>query len=115
MRTLLLDTVSWDLVKDASGGIAVATAPYQIEQDVASAVRTFLGECYYNTTIGAPYFEQVLGYAPPLALLKALIVQQALRVPGCGNPVCFISSITGREVRGQIQFTNNGTTAAVAF
>lgn len=114
MKTALLDRTLWDMVTDASGGIAIATEPYAIEQDVASAARTFVGEAYYNTTLGAPYFEQVLGYAPPLSVLKALIVQQALRVPGCFGPVCYISAIAGRTVQGQIQFTDSNGTARVA-
>ena len=116
MNTLLLDTRAWDLLTDASGNIAVASDPYSVSQDVASAVRTFLGECYYATPLGVPYFEQVLGKLPPLALFKNLIVAQAVRVPGCNNPVCFVAAITNRRVTGQIQFTDsNGASQSVAF
>jgi hypothetical protein len=116
MRTFLLSLDRWDLVKDSSGGIAVASDPYSIAQDVASAVRTFLGECWFQVNLGVPYWQQVLGHAPPLSLLKSLIVAQAVRVPGCGNPVCFITSIIGRKVVGQIQFTDsNGTQQVVGF
>lgn len=116
MDTLLLDTVLWDLVVDANGNIAVATAPYSIAQDVASAVRTFIGECWYDTTIGVPYFAQVLGQFPPLAQLKSLLTTAASTVPGCFNPVCYISGVSGRTVTGQIQFTDSaGQSQVVAF
>lgn len=116
MRTLLLDTQAWDLLTDAAGNIAVASDPYSVSQDVASAVRTFIGDCYYATNLGVPYFSQVLGQLPPLALFKSLITTQAARVPGCSNPVCFIGAITDRLVTGQIQFTDsNGQTQSVAF
>ena len=41
MNTLLLDLTNWDLLVDASGNIAVASDPYSVAQDVASAVRVF--------------------------------------------------------------------------
>ena len=81
MKTLLLDQTTWDLVVDASGDIAVASDPYSIAQDAASAIRTFQGECYYDTTLGVPYWSQILGRSPPLSLLKAKLVAAALTVP----------------------------------
>jgi hypothetical protein len=114
--TLLLDRTLWDLCLDANGNIAVATDPYSVQQDVASACRTFLGECYYNTTIGVPYFQQILGRFPPIGLVKQLLADAAATVPGCTNPVVFISSVAGRTVTGQVQFTDsNGTTQVASF
>lgn len=116
MSTLLLSIDLWDLVADAAGDIAVATDPYCVAQDVASAVKTFLGEVYYNTSLGVPYFQQILGKFPPLALLKAQICAEAARVPGCTNPKCFIAKVNDRAVTGQITFTDsNGGTQTVAF
>ena len=43
MNTLLLDTLRWDLCLDVHGNIAVASDPYSVAQDVASAIRTFSG------------------------------------------------------------------------
>ena len=116
MDTLLLDTRTWDLVLDINGNLAVASNPYSVTQDVASACRTFLGELWYNTTVGIPYFEQVLGHQPPLSILKSLLVDAAKTVPGCSNPVVFISSFSGREIAGQIQFTDStGQTQVAGF
>ena len=47
--TLLLDRTTWDLCLDANGNIAMATGPYAIAQDVASAVRL-----WHDTTKGVP-------------------------------------------------------------
>jgi hypothetical protein len=116
VNTLLLDLTNWDLLLDASGNIAVAGEPYRCAQDVASAVRVFQGEEIYNTTFGIPYFQQVLGYLPPLNLLKTLIANAAATVPGCTNPVVYLNSITNRGITGQIQFTDSlGTTQATNF
>jgi hypothetical protein len=111
MNTLLLDTVTWDLVEDASGNIAVASDPYSIEQDVASACRVFKGEVWYNTAIGIAYLLLVLGKRPSAALLKTLLIGQAVTVSGVASAKVFLFGTKNRGVGGQIQSTlTNGTT-----
>lgn len=101
--TLLLDRTTWDLCKDATGNIAMATTPYATEQDVASATRTFQGECWYDTSLGVPYWSQILGQQPPLALVKSLVVTEALRVPLVVSARMYVSSFSNRQIQGQIQ------------
>jgi hypothetical protein len=116
--TILLDIIAWDLVLDSSGNIAAADPPYALAQDAASAIKTFLGECYFDTSVGVPYMTAILGKTPPLALLKQTLVTAAQTVPGVdpGSVKCFISSITGREVAGQVQVAaSTGITAAANF
>ena len=60
MNTIALSSPAWDLEVDATGNIAMATGPNAIAQDVASAISTFLGEVYYDTTLGVPYLTDVL-------------------------------------------------------
>lgn len=112
--TLALELQDWDLCVDTNGNIAVATAPYAIAQDVASACKTFIGECWYNTTYGIPYLQQVLGQLPSLSLIKALLVTAANTVPGCGNPIVLITGFQNRQLVGQVQFINNLGQPAVA-
>lgn len=111
MSTLLLDRTLWDLCVDSKGNIAVAADPYAIAQDVASACKLFQGELYYDTTQGVPYFQEILGHRPPLSVFKAALVKAALTVPGVQSAVVFVSSLTNREIQGQIQVTT--TTGAV--
>lgn len=101
--TLLLDRSNWDLVLDASGNIAVAAEPYALAQDAASAARTFAGECYFDTTVGVPYLEDVLGKNLPISILKQLIINAALTVPNVVAAQFFIAALTNRTVTGQIQ------------
>jgi len=68
-KTLLLDRTVWDLVLDSNGDIALASPPYALEQDVASAVRLFLGELWYDTTKGIPYLKKFLGNYRPYRCL----------------------------------------------
>lgn len=116
MKTLLLDRDTWDLVRDAAGNIAVASNPYSQAQDAASSIRTFSGEVYYDTTRGIPYFTQILGYAPPIALMKAYFNDAALMVPDVTTSQCFLTSWQDRKVTGQVQIKNtNGQTSAAGF
>ncbi len=114
MNTLLLSPPStdspsgWDLQLDTAGNLAVATGHYAIAQDVASAVRTFLGEEWYDTTAGVPYIEQILGQRPPLQFLKAQFVAAGMTVPGVAGVTCFLTGPgLNREVGGQLQITND--------
>lgn len=105
-HTLLLDTASWDLVLDVNGNIAVAKDPYSLAQDAASAIKTFQGEVYYDTNLGVPYWDQILGHSPPLSYIKAQLEKAALTVPGAVTARAFISSFIGRIVAGQVQLTD---------
>lgn len=114
MKTLLLDPLSWDLIKDAAGGIAVANSPYTEAQDAASAIKLFAGEYWYDTTLGTPYFSTTLGKQPPLQLLKAQFIAAAKTVPGVTAARCFLSAIQNRQVSGQVQITTATGQSAVA-
>ena len=114
MKSLLLDQTAWDLVLDASGNIAVGSSPYAIAQDVSCACKLFIGELWYNTKAGIPYFDQVLGEWPPLALIKAYHEGAAMTVPGVDSAEAVITGVQGRAVTGQIKFKPIDTTPAYA-
>ena len=116
-QTLLLDTGSWDLSIDANSNIAIADPDYSLAQDAASAIKTFLGEMFYDTTVGVPWLTQILGQAPSLSLLKQQLVDAALMVPGVASAQVFISSFRNRVVTGQVQVVSaaTGQTSAANF
>lgn len=105
-NTLLLDRSAWDLIIDSSGNIAMGQPSYALAQDVASAVRLFSGELYYDTTKGVPYFSQVLGQLPPNSLIQELLKKAALTVPGIVKAKVAITSFTERGITGQVQFVD---------
>lgn len=118
MDTMLLDTVLWDFTVDAAGNWAVATEPYALAQDVSSAVRLFLGELWYDTNQGVPWFQQILGESPPLPVFQQLMVTAALTVPGVVSAVCLVDSFdfATRHVDGQIQFIDtNGNNGSISL
>lgn len=113
MNTLLLDATTWDLTVNRFGNIAVATDPYAAAQDVASEVRLFRGELWYDTTRGLPYFkataldnQNILGQVPSRGYLMAVISEAALSVPGVQSVSVELDPITARrELSGRIHLT----------
>lgn len=115
-NTLLLDQTAWDLVLDVNGNIALAGAPYAIAQDVASATRTFLGECWYDTDQGLPYWQQILGELPPMQYIAEQIQDAALTVPDVVVAQATFQSFDNRQLAGQIQIIDtDGAINNVAF
>lgn len=109
LNTLLLDQNAWDLVLDASGNIAMASPPYALAQDVASAARTVAGECYYDTTKGVPYFDD-----EPAPLLTQQITVQALTVPGVVTAQTQVTSFDDEgNLSGFIAFTDENDQSTV--
>jgi hypothetical protein len=106
--TLLLDQLSWDLVLDASRNIALASPPYALAQDAASAIKTFLGECYWDTTVGLPWMT-ILGQRPALGVLKSQLIAAAETVPDVASAQVFFTSVSGRVVAGQVQVISAST------
>lgn len=116
MRTLLLDRDRWDLVKDAAGNIAVASSPYAVTQDVASAIRLFTGELTFDTSKGVPYWEEILGRPVPLAHIRSRIASAAQTVPEVVSSRVFFSTLTDRNLSGQVQLVlDDGSTAVTTF
>lgn len=114
LATLLLDPNTWDLVVNVNGNSALASQPYGLAQDAASAIKTFLGEVYWDTTVGVPWKQQILGQSPNLALLKQQLVDAALTVPGIASAVVYISSFANRAVSGQVQVVSTTGQASAA-
>lgn len=79
-QSIPLNTSSWDIELDSNGNLSLADEDYSIAQDVASAIRTFLGECWYDVTLGLPYFGTILGQRPPASLISSLVVDAALTI-----------------------------------
>ena len=115
-NTIFLLPSTWDFALDNSGNIAMATEPYALAQDAASACLTFIGDLYYAPSAGIPYFASVLGQLPPIAYVKQLYVNAALTVPDVVAAQVFFSSFTNRTLAGQVQISNKtGIIGAAAF
>jgi hypothetical protein len=117
-NTLLLSQSAWDLVLDARGNIAMASEPYSLAQDAASAIKLFLGEYYWNTALGVPYLTKIFGKNPSLSSLKDILAAAAASASAdISSATVFISAITNRSVSGQVQVKSatTGQTSAATF
>lgn len=81
-QSIPLNPSTWDIELDTNGNLALASADYSIAQDVASAIRTVKGECWYDVTLGMPYFSTLLGQRPPTSLIIAMLEEAALTISG---------------------------------
>jgi hypothetical protein len=105
--TVLLDWSTGDACLDANGNIALASAPYAIAQDVATQLSTFLGECWYDSTQGVAYWQQILGKRPPASLMISLLEAQALMVPDVATATATIGGVNlQRGAIGQMVITD---------
>ena len=120
MSTLSLSTPGsadpWDLTVDGNGNIGLATDGSAIAQDVASAILTFLGEVYYDTTIGVPYMSQIFGASFSRSVASMLLQQAALSVPGVVSAKVTINSFTNRVLSGVVEVIDTtGQSFGVTF
>lgn len=114
--TLYLVPATWDLAVDINGNIAVAAEPYALAQDAATAIKTFIGECWYNTLLGVQWYSDILGQPLNLALIKSQLITAAETVPDVTSAQVFIIAVTERALSGQVQITDsNGTVTAASF
>jgi len=106
-RTLLLDVDTWDLVVDSNGDIAIADAPYSYTQDAISAMRLFMGEHYYDMTVGVPYLRDILGKRPPVELITRGLEEACLTVPGIASAKIFLNPVgNNRLLSGTVVITD---------
>jgi hypothetical protein len=106
MNTLLLNPNTWDFLIDANLNIAMASEPYSISQDVASACKTFAGEVYYDTTQGVPYFANFLGQPADIASLQIAYEAAAMTVPDVVASQCTAIWYNNRMISGNIEVIN---------
>lgn len=121
MNTLQLsspetDGVGWDLTIDALGNLAVASGGVALAQDVASAVRTFQGEQWYDRTLGVPYFQRIFGgKIPSLQFLKQAFINAGMIVPNVASIAVFLTGPgPNRQLGGQLQITSVDGQVSVA-
>ncbi len=85
-------------------------------QDCASAIQTYLGEVYFDTTVGIPYFTEILGHGLPINLYRSQCIKAAVTVPGVVSAQVFFNAINHRVLTGQVQITtSSGATAVTQF
>lgn len=96
----------WDLSLDDSGNILVIDGPAAVAMDVACACQVFLGECYYDNTLGIPYQTNILGKAFSGAYLAQKLQQEAKKIVAVKEALAIVTTNrTTRQVTATIRVT----------
>lgn len=96
-KSFQLDTEAWDISLDSSGNMAIASNPYAVSQDVACACSTFLGEAWYDTSLGIPYYERILGHWPGTQLINTKMATEAKKLSYVQSAFC--TTTVGKNTR----------------
>lgn len=123
--TLALQVATWDLDLDDRGNLRTFgdatpdenTGPgMRLAQDVASRVRAWRGEVWFDTEQGIDY-PRYLGTTPSLVELRADYQAEALRVPQCATALAdFALGRRDRAVTGALYLSDlSGYAAEVAL
>lgn len=89
-KSLQLNTDAWDITLDGAGNLATTSNPYAVAQDVACACKTFLGEAWYDTTLGIPYYQRILGHWPGTQLINTKMQSEALKIDYVQTATCTV-------------------------
>ena len=82
---------------------------------MASACQTWLGELWYDTTLGVN-FESLLWNSPGASVMQQAFNNQALTVSGVAKATTTLNVSAGGAVTGQIAFaTSTGGNGTVTF
>ncbi|AVO24288.1 hypothetical protein [Xanthomonas phage XPV2] len=109
------DQGNWRTVGDATQRSPQTGAGMRLAQDVATRLRAWRGEVWYDATQGIDY-PRYLGRAPALLQLRMDYQSEALRVPLCATALASLDlDRPGRTVGGTVYLSDlNGYTAELA-
>lgn len=106
-RNMQLNTSTWDLELDGDGNIAITDGSYSVAQDAASSCLVFLGECYYDSTLGIPWKTNVLGKRPTAGFIQQKIQAEVRKLPVVDQALASVFfDKTTRSMRGTIRVTD---------
>lgn len=69
-------------IKIVNGDFVLIDGNDAILQDIITRLRTFLGECFMDNTVGIDYFNQVMVKNPNQAAIDAIFQNVILATPG---------------------------------
>ena len=81
MIDIQLDSNGADLMVD-TGDLVIIKDDAAIRQSVLQRLRTFFGEWFLDTSVGLPYYQNILVKNPNLDLVQALVKNVVLTTPG---------------------------------
>lgn len=98
MDTLHLTSDNWDLTLDPQGNLSILSSKAATLQDVASALRVWSGECWYNTNLGLPYDTNLFTGSYPIEIYQELAEEEAITVPNVLNCHIYLNQPTAQRL-----------------
>lgn len=103
MTSLALDNAHWDLTLDSQRDLALISGGAGIVQDVCCAVQTWIGEAWYDLSLGLPYDGGILGAGDSPLVYASFVEAAAQAVPGVASVKCAPAALTpDRRLSGTI-------------
>ena len=110
MISLKLIKDSWDIQLDENGLLLLADTDYSVAQNVATAVRLFTNDAYFDTETGIPHFQITYIRNPNLSVIRSRIKQTAEAVEGVLKATVILYPVTEKGVLSgviNLTLTNN--------
>ena len=79
---LALDPITHDITFDGAGNLLLTDMRDLIAQRIRVRLRTQLGEYDYDLSMGVDYLGVVFRKNPDMLLIRSIVVEQILAVPG---------------------------------
>ena len=91
------NTVVGDLYLENGSTRLTSSLSEEIQQTLYTRFRFFQGEWWLDTTIGVPWYQQILGLKPAASLVASILRQVITSCPGVARIDSFGLTSTGRS------------------
>lgn len=93
MSDLYLDEVTGDIALVGNSPVLIKDQLSLVRQRVQIRLDTFLGEWFYNSEVGVPYFEEILTQRYQKSLVDSIIRSEVLDTEGVIEITSFESTL----------------------
>lgn len=100
-----LDFTGNDLSLDSTRDLATISDGDQVVSHVNARLKTVLGENYYDTTIGIPWFEAMYTIATSYEQKAAILRQTIIRTPEVRKLNTFVYGINQSDRLSVVEYT----------
>ena len=102
----------WKRLPDGTFDLVMAEGADAVAQQIKIVLKTFMGEWFLDTTVGIPYFEDILKKNPRSEVVETVLRGKIASVTGVTRVTAFGISIDNRLRTMTINYsaeTNEGT------
>lgn len=98
-----------------NGDLVLADDKQGILQNILQTLKIYFGEWFMNTSLGIPYFNQILVKNPQQDVINAILINQILNVPGVSqlNEYSFTPDFIARKL--EVSFLAQTTAGLVDY